>query len=53
MIGSSIAAVVDLLQRWNAVLDGEGIVMLLAVGLNIYNCIFLSGKLSSTKSWKL
>ena len=35
MLGSSVTAVVDLLQRWNALLDGEGTVFIASATTHI------------------
>ena len=51
LVGSSIA--VDLLQRRDAPLNGEGAAVLLAVVLHIPNYLFLCGKHSSRERWKL
>ena len=50
LVGSSITTVVDLLQRWIAPLNGEGVAMLLAVVLDICNCRFLRRKFSGRES---
>ena len=38
LVGFSITAVVDLLQRWIVPLNGEGVAMLLAMVFHIRNC---------------
>ena len=52
LIGCSITAVVDLLLRWIAPLDGEGVAMLLDMVLHIRNCLFFCGKPSSREKRK-
>ena len=47
----AFAVVVDLLQRLDAPLDGEGVAMPPAVVLNIPNCL-LGGKPNNRRSWK-
>ena len=54
LVGYSVTAAVGLLQRWDALLNDEGVAMLLSVVLDIRNCLFsLCGKLSSRESWEL
>ena len=53
LVGFSITAVVDLLQRWDAPLNGEGVATLLEAVLHICNCLLLCGKPSSKERWKL
>ena len=49
----SITAVVDLVQRWDAPLNGEGVAILLPMVLDIHNCLFSCGNPNRRESWKL